>query len=42
MNGYIMKGIGGFYYVKTPDRVIECKAAASSANKSAPLWPGTR
>ncbi len=26
MDGYIMKGIGGFYYVKTPDAVIECKA----------------
>ena len=21
-----MKGIGGFYYVKTPDGVVECKA----------------
>ena len=26
MNGYIVKGIGGFYYVKTPDGVVECKA----------------
>ena len=26
MDGYIMKGIGGFYYVKTPDGVVECKA----------------
>ncbi|MEG0877259.1 MAG: ribosome small subunit-dependent GTPase A [Oscillospiraceae bacterium] len=24
--GYIIKGIGGFYYVKTTDGVIECKA----------------
>ena len=23
---YITKGIGGFYYVKTPDGVVECKA----------------
>ena len=26
MNGYIVKGIGGFYYVKTPDGIVECKA----------------
>ncbi len=26
MNGYITKGIGGFYYVKTPDGIVECKA----------------
>ena len=26
MNGTIIKGIGGFYYVKTEDEVIECKA----------------
>ena len=25
MNGYIVKGIGGFYYVKTPDGIVECK-----------------
>ena len=24
--GYITKGIGGFYYVRTPDGVVECKA----------------
>ena len=23
---YITKGIGGFYYVKTPDGIVECKA----------------
>ena len=23
MNGYIVKGIGGFYYVKTPDDIVE-------------------
>ena len=23
---YIIKGIGGFYYVKTPDGIVECKA----------------
>ena len=25
MNGYIVKGIGGFYYVKTPNGIVECK-----------------
>lgn len=25
MDGYIVKGIGGFYYVKTPDGIVECK-----------------
>lgn len=26
MRGYIVKGIGGFYYVKTTDGIVECKA----------------
>ena len=26
MKGKIIKGIGGFYYVKTEDGLIECKA----------------
>ncbi len=26
MNGYIIKGIGGFYYVKTTEGIVECKA----------------
>ncbi|MFL0268222.1 ribosome small subunit-dependent GTPase A [Candidatus Clostridium radicumherbarum] len=26
MNGTIVKGIGGFYYIKTQDEIIECKA----------------
>lgn len=26
MDGYIVKGIGGFYYVKTEDGLVECKA----------------
>lgn len=25
MNGYIVKGIGGFYYVKTAEEIVECK-----------------
>ena len=26
MEGLIIKGIAGFYYVKTADEVLECKA----------------
>ncbi len=26
MNGYILKGIGGFYYVETSEGIFECKA----------------
>lgn len=26
MQGYVVKGIGGFYYVKVDDQVLECKA----------------
>ena len=25
MTGYITKGIGGFYYVKTSEGIVECK-----------------
>lgn len=25
MKDYIVKGVGGFYYVKTPDGIVECK-----------------
>ena len=25
MNGYIVKGIGGFYYIKTAEGIVECK-----------------
>ena len=25
MKGYIVKGIGGFYYVKTEEGIVECK-----------------
>ena len=53
MNGYIVKGIGGFYYVKTPDGIVECKPrgifrkqkitpVASSANRRSPPWQGMR
>ena len=26
MEGIIIKGIGGFYYIKTDEGIIECKA----------------
>ena len=37
MKGYIVKGIGGFYYVKTEEGVIECKPRASSATEDHPV-----
>ena len=33
MNGKIIKGIGGFYYVKTEDDLIECKARGKFRHK---------
>ena len=33
MEGRIIKGIGGFYYVKTPDGVCECKARGAFRNE---------
>ena len=32
--GKILKGIGGFYYVKTPDGIIECRARGKFRNKN--------
>ena len=29
MTGYITKGIGGFYYVKTSEGIVECKPRAA-------------
>ena len=29
MEGSIIKGVGGFYYVSTPEGVITCKARGS-------------
>lgn len=26
LNGLILKGIGGFYYVETPEKIVECRA----------------
>ncbi len=31
--GYIIKGIGGFYYVKTPHGIIECRARGNFRKK---------
>ena len=33
MKGKIIKGIGGFYYVKTADGLIECKARGKFRHK---------
>ncbi|MGN0144543.1 MAG: ribosome small subunit-dependent GTPase A [Clostridium sp.] len=33
MNGKIIKGIGGFYYIKTEDGLIECKARGKFRHK---------
>ena len=33
-SGIIVKGIGGFYYVKTDDGIIECRAQGKFRNKS--------
>jgi len=33
MEGRIVKGIGGFYYVKTKDQIIECKARGKFRHK---------
>ena len=33
-NGKILKGIGGFYYVKTENGVIECKACGKFRKKA--------
>ena len=33
MNGKIIKGIGGFYYIKTEEGLIECKARGKFRHK---------
>ncbi|MBE7047061.1 MAG: ribosome small subunit-dependent GTPase A [Ruminococcaceae bacterium] len=33
LTGYILKGIGGFYYVKTPEGIIECRARGNFRKK---------
>ena len=42
MNGYIVKGIGGFYYVKTPDGIVECKPLGIFRKQKMPPWQGMR
>ena len=34
MEGIIIKGIGGFYYIKTDKGIIECKAIGKFRYKS--------
>ncbi|MBQ8995093.1 MAG: ribosome small subunit-dependent GTPase A, partial [Oscillospiraceae bacterium] len=41
-NGIIMKGIGGFYYVKTADSVLECKAKGIFRKKGITPLAGAR
>lgn len=39
-NGRIMKGIGGFYYVQTPDGLVECKAKGIFRKQGISPLPG--
>lgn len=41
-SGIIVKGIGGFYYVSTPDGVYECKARGIFRKKDFSPLPGDR
>lgn len=38
--GIILKGIGGFYYVETSDRIVECRARGIFRKKSVKPLPG--
>lgn len=40
--GTIVKGIGGFYYVKTDDEIIECKARGVFRKRGVTPLPGDR
>ena len=42
VNGLVLKGIGGFYYVETTNSVIECKAVGKFRNKNISPYPGDR
>lgn len=42
MEGIILKGIGGFYYVKTEEKVYECKARGKFRNKKLTPMVGDR
>ncbi len=41
-SGIITKGIGGFYYVKTDDGVVECRARGAFRKKDIKPLPGDR
>ena len=41
-SGLIVKGIGGFYYVKTDDGIVECRAQGKFRNKSLKPMIGDR
>ncbi len=41
-SGIIIKGIGGFYYVKTDDGIVECRAQGKFRNKSLKPMIGDR
>lgn len=42
LKGIIIKGIGGFYYVKTQDRIYECKARGVFRKKGLTPLPGDK
>ncbi|MBR6472293.1 MAG: ribosome small subunit-dependent GTPase A [Firmicutes bacterium] len=42
MTGLIIKGIGGFYYVKTEEGIFECKGRGAFKNKGIKLQVGDR
>lgn len=42
MTGQIIKGIGGFYYVKTPEGLFECRGRGAIKNKGIKLQVGDR
>ena len=42
MKGYIVKGIGGFYYVKTEEGIVECKPRGIFRKEKTILLVGDR
>lgn len=40
--GLIIKALGGFYYVKTEDSIIECRARGVFRKKESPPYVGDR
>ena len=41
MTGYITKGIGGFYYVKTSEGILECKPRGIFRKQKITPWRAT-